>query len=443
MLRAGWSEAPNIRPAPLPPDQRPFPADERRGSRELPTRAQFFQTDATAFGERRHYSWGMKIVPEITARRRVLGICVMTIFSLMHITAEYLGTGDRGRAVSKLAVSIVGLPILIWGSSAGLRWAACRRLGPLVLLIGGVLSAATLYALLTYAVHVASFSIAIFQPETGTWATSAALRFGFVMGFANFGLWALAFVFPFALEDAGFRALEAHQLRTAAELARLRSHLEPHFLLNTLSAIAGLVTEDPRAARRLLCSLGDLLRDSLRDEGEMQTLGEQIDWLRHYAQILEERHAGHLAFGWAVGAETRAALLPRLLLQPLVENAVKHGALGRKNGGKIEVRAEVVDAKKLVCTIEDNGPGMTNGNTGPEAFGLLSVRRRLELQYAERASFRLESSASGTRSIVEIPLEGTRSSPARTLTWGTSKASRPGYLKNQFTAVINLLRRNS
>jgi LytS/YehU family sensor histidine kinase len=226
------------------------------------------------------------------------------------------------------------------------------------------------------------------------------------MGVTNFGLWALAFVFPFALEDARFRALEAQQLRTAAELARLRSHLEPHFLLNTLNAIAGLVTEDPRAARRLLASLGDLLRDSLRDEGEMQTLGEQIDWLRLYAQILEERHAGHLAFRWEVRPETRAAILPRLLLQPLVENAVKHGALRRRDGGKIEVRA-TVDAKKLVCTVEDNGLGMPDGNTRPGAFGLLSVRRRLALRYAERASFRLESSASGTRSIVEIPIEET------------------------------------
>jgi signal transduction histidine kinase len=338
-----------------------------------------------------------------------LGICVMTIVPLLYIATEYLGTGDHGRTVSKIAASIIGLPILIWASSAGLRWAAVKRFRPLWLLVGGMLSAGMLYAMLLYGMHVASFFIAILQPATGAWGPFAALRVGFAMGVTNFGLWALAFVFPFAIEDARFRALEAQQLRTAAELARLSSHLEPHFLLNTLNAIAGLTTENPRAARRLLASLGDLLRDSLRDEGEMQPLGEQIDWLRNYAQILEERHAGQLAFAWKVAAETRAALLPRLLLQPLVENAVKHGALRRKDGGRIEVRAEVVDAKKLVCTIEDNGLGMPAGKTRPGAFGLLSVRRRLALQYAERASFRLESSASGTRSIVEIPIEETRS----------------------------------
>jgi LytS/YehU family sensor histidine kinase len=95
-------------------------------------------------------------------------------------------------------------------------------------------------------------------------------------------------------------------------------------------------------------------------------------------------------------------------LQPLVENAVKHGALGRKDGGTIAVSCAVTDAKKLVCTVEDNGRGIPEGKTSPGAFGLRSVRRRLALQYAERASFRLESSPSGTRSIVEIPIEETR-----------------------------------
>ena len=77
--------------------------------------------------------------------------------------------------------------------------------------------------------------------------------------------------------------------------------------------------------------------------------------------------------------------------------------------GRVEIRAEVVDAKKLVCTVEDNGLGMPDGVMRPGAMGVHSVQRRLALQYADRASFRLESSAAGTRSIVEIPLEGTRS----------------------------------
>jgi LytS/YehU family sensor histidine kinase len=137
----------------------------------------------------------------------------------------------------------------------------------------------------------------------------------------------------------------------------------------------------------------------------MQTLDDQIEWLRRYAQILEARHAGHLAFHWEVGGGTRQALLPRLLLQPLVENAVKHGALMRDGGGKITVRTELADGPKLICTIEDNGPGVPNGATRPGAFGLVSVRRRLALRYSKAATLRLESSPAGTRSVVELPLE--------------------------------------
>jgi LytS/YehU family sensor histidine kinase len=224
------------------------------------------------------------------------------------------------------------------------------------------------------------------------------------MGLTYFALWALVFVFPLIAEDARVRALEADKLRTHAELAQLRSNLEPHFLLNTLNAVAGLVTEDPRKARQLLGNLGDLLRDSVESAGEMQTLGEQIEWLRRYAHILVTRHAGHLAFRWEIGDGAPRAILPRLLLQPLVENAVKHGALMRAGGGEITVRAKL-SGPKLVCTIEDNGPGIPDSPTRPGAFGLMSVRRRLALRYPQGATLRLESSSSGTQSIVELPLE--------------------------------------
>jgi LytS/YehU family sensor histidine kinase len=94
--------------------------------------------------------------------------------------------------------------------------------------------------------------------------------------------------------------------------------------------------------------------------------------------------------------------LPRLLLQPLVENAVNHGALMRRGGGEVTVSARL-DGERLVCTIEDNGPGFRDGASRPGAFGIASVRRRLALRYADAASLRLESSPVGTRSIVEVP----------------------------------------
>src|SRR6185369_11169926 len=170
-----------------------------------------------------------------------------------------------------------------------------------------------------------------------------------------------------------------------AELARLRSQLEPHFLLNTLNAIASLVTEDPKEARRLIACLGDLLRDSLRDADDLQPLEAEVAWLRRYAEILESRHKGTLVFIWEIENDAKRALVPRLLLQPLVENAVKHGALRRRDGGVVTVRASM-DAdprgsEKVICTVEDNGPGLPDAEPRAGAFGLRSVRRRLQLKF--------------------------------------------------------------
>jgi signal transduction histidine kinase len=337
-------------------------------------------------------------------RRQALGIGVMVGISLLQPVAEFLTTADRARLFARLVALIVGLPLVIVWASAVFRWAARRRVGTVPLMLAGAGASGVLFAILLSAAHRAGYSIEALRPYTGGWRDVDAARVGFAMGLTSFALWALVFVFPFAAEDAGVRALESEKLRIEAELAQFRAHLAPHFLLNTLNAVAGLVTVDPRQARRLLASLGDLLRDSLRSEGEMQTLEEQLKWLRRYAQILEVRHTGQLAFRWEVPDETRRAVLPRLLLQPLVENAIQHGALKRQGGGEITIRTRL-DGEKLVCIIEDNGPGMPDGATRPGAFGLASVRRRLALRYAGAASLRLESSSSGLRSIVELPHE--------------------------------------
>ena len=337
-----------------------------------------------------------------SARRRALGVAVMVAIAILQIATEYLAYGDYRRLLAKAVALAVGLPLVIIGSSALFSRVPQRRAGVLPVIFAGAVASGLLFALLVSAVRLAGFSIDALHPRTLRWGLVDALRIGFTMGLSSFALWALAFVFPFAAEDARLRALESAKLRSEAELAQLRAHLEPHFLLNTLNAVAGLVTDDPREARRLLAALGDLLRDSLGDEGEMQTLDEQVTWLRRYAHILEIRHAGQLHFRWDVQTETRRAQLPRLLLQPLVENAVKHGALMRRGGGEVTVGAKLA-GDKLVCTIEDNGPGIRNGATRPGAFGIVSVRRRLALRYSGAASLRLESSPAGTRSIVEVP----------------------------------------
>jgi two-component sensor histidine kinase len=234
-------------------------------------------------------------------------------------------------------------------------------------------------------------------------AASVVLRMGVASGVAGLGLFAIAVALPFAVSGAR----EAERLRAAAELSRLRANLQPHFLFNTLSTVSGLVDEDPREARRLVGALADLLRDSLVESDDMRTLGDEIEWLRHYATILETRHRGFISFTWDIDEATRDIRVPRLLLQPLVENAVRHGALRRPEGGEVAVRTTLSKGPgaRVTCIVEDNGPGPQPGARRPGAMGLDLVTRRLALRYGKWAEFRLESEGGRTRSIVALPAE--------------------------------------
>jgi sensor histidine kinase YesM len=112
-------------------------------------------------------------------------------------------------------------------------------------------------------------------------------------------------------------------------------------------------------------------------------LGQEEAFLRKYAEILESRHKGALAFKWELDADVRTAPVPRLLLQPLVENAVKHGALRRRGGGTVTMRASLVPRVSsegpdvIECTVVDDGPGFAEGPIRQGAIGLSVVRRRL------------------------------------------------------------------
>ena len=167
--------------------------------------------------------------------------------------------------------------------------------------------------------------------------------------------------------------------------------------------MSGLVVQQPAQARDLIGALGDLPRHLLDEPDEMQTLGDEVQWLQRYADILETRHRGTLRFEWSIADETRGVRVPRLLLQPLLENAVQHGALRRREGGEVRVRTSVDARGRVLCVVEDNGPGPDARPTRPGAMGLRIVTRRLALEYADRATFRLEAGGGLTRSIVELP----------------------------------------
>jgi two-component sensor histidine kinase len=346
-------------------------------------------------------------------RRHRLALAVIGAMMVTMALAQW-GSGQPIRTIVVRELFImIELPVLFIGVAHVYDYVLRKRMSPLQSLLMSGATSTSIAMTLAAVFYFVGALVPVFRAAfPGDMANSffAVMIAAFGLGIMHLGIFALAFVYPFAAHDARVRALEADRLRTAAELARLRGHLEPHFLLNTLNAIAGLVTEDPREARRLLAALGDLLRDALRDGDEMHTLEQEEAFLRKYAEILESRHKGSLSFKWELDADVRTAPVPRLLLQPLVENAVKHGALRRRGGGTVTLRASLVPRASidgpdvLECTVVDDGPGFAEGPIRQGAIGLSVVRRRLELKF-QHATLRIESSTEGTRAIVafEIP----------------------------------------
>jgi signal transduction histidine kinase len=344
--------------------------------------------------------------PPSRAARRWLGVAVVLLVVLLQAGTELLSGHERPRVLVRLGLAALQMPLLILTLSWSFERAKRQRLGSVATLVMGAAIAGVLGAFFGLVLWKLGELYPAFRLRPGPVVVAPwrAAAWGFLFGQFNFGIWALAFVYPFAVEDARHHALEAERLKSEADLARLRAHLEPHFLLNTLNAIAGLVTEDPRAARRLLAALGDLLRDATRDD-EMQAVGAEVEWLQRYAAILEARYDGAIAFKWDVDPLASKLEVPRLLLQPLVENAVKHGALARGEGGEVIVKVRLEDADHMLrCTISDNGPGISDRPARSGAFGLDAVRRRLSLK-DPRASLAIDSSSEGTNAVVAWPID--------------------------------------
>jgi signal transduction histidine kinase len=195
-------------------------------------------------------------------------------------------------------------------------------------------------------------------------------------------------------------ALETELVR--AELVALKAQLRPHFLFNALNSVMTLMHRDVDAASRTLAELGALLRLSLAGDGAPHVaLASELDFLKRYLAIEEVRFSDRLSVRFDVPPETLAAEVPQLVLQPLAENAVRHGIAARPGRGVIEVSARRV-GDALVLAVRDDGPGP--GAPRPKGIGLANTRARLERLYGEAASLELSAHPDGgTEAIVRLP----------------------------------------
>lgn len=196
-------------------------------------------------------------------------------------------------------------------------------------------------------------------------------------------------------------AAALHAQLADARLNALRTQLNPHFLFNTLNAVSTLVDEDPPGARRMIARLSDLLRHTLgeRDEPEIP-LARELEMLRRYLDIMEVRFQGNLDVSIETEPSLDEALVPNLVLQPLVENAFRHGLAPMQTIGRVAVRAVRHDGD-LVLTVRDNGRGPAEDLR--EGVGLTNTRARLAQLYGARQRLAL-TAAEGGGALVEVRL---------------------------------------
>lgn len=195
---------------------------------------------------------------------------------------------------------------------------------------------------------------------------------------------------------------------TTAQLNTLRTRLQPHFLFNTLNTIGALVEDDPPKARKTIARLGQLLRQILdHQDRSFVTLEEELSYIRDYLDIEQTRFSDRLSIAYDIDPDLNTALVPNLLLQPLVENAIHHGIAPISKSGKITILAKR-HQKQLLLEVRDNGVGTSKpeealANPG---IGLETVIERLEALYPDNHAVEVDGAAGkGFQISITLPLQ--------------------------------------
>jgi LytS/YehU family sensor histidine kinase len=247
------------------------------------------------------------------------------------------------------------------------------------------------YPLVGRSYHHASWPF-VFMYETVKLTLFMGLWLAIIFGLKSFTLW----------KQERERLLQMQKHLAESQLAQLKAQLQPHFLFNALNTISALMQSDVERADRLLAKLADLLRASLATGARQATsLREEWKLLELYASIMQERFAGRVTLGWNATEEALNASIPAMLLQPLLENAYKHGV--ERSSQPVAIR---VDARRegdaLRIAIHNTGRLRDEPGSG---IGLRNCRERLALVYGERSSLTLAPLEDGVAASVTLPYE--------------------------------------
>jgi len=221
----------------------------------------------------------------------------------------------------------------------------------------------------------------------------AGLWLGIIFGLESFKRW--------KLEREKLLTLQKHLAES--QLAQLKAQLQPHFLFNTLNTISSLMQVDVERADRLLTRLADLLRSSLQASArDLTSLREELKLLGLYAEIMQERFAGRVTIGWNIASDANEAQVPAMLLQPLLENAFKHGVERSRDPVSIRITAET-RGEELHVTITNSGSSLPEAPS--DGIGMRNCRERLEVMYGARARLDLVHEGDGVAAKLTLPVK--------------------------------------
>jgi sensor histidine kinase YesM len=249
-------------------------------------------------------------------------------------------------------------------------------------------------------------SLAFWASGVGSWDDPRAwqpVAVGLFFGFIGAVTLLLSERIEMEVEQRKLIKSESERREVEANLKLLQAQIEPHFLFNTLANVSSLIDSDPALAKKLLERLNDWLRVALlRARSDRSTLGDELDMLENYLQILKIRFGERLRWKVQVTETARRSIFPPMLLQPLVENAVRHGIEPKIGGGEIVIAARVEDGR-LYCEVSDDGVGLQQMEGG--GAGLSNVRERLATLSGGKGRLALsDKQHGGTVVTLEMPL---------------------------------------
>jgi hypothetical protein len=311
------------------------------------------------------------------------------------------------RLPAPVATVVVPL-VLAFGFICLTPWYLCQRFPlrstpvwrpPLVHLLVALISA-SLWALLAHALLVTLAS----PPNGSSFVGLESAMFGRAV--PVFLLSSVLHYLAIAVDAsraAETRAATAQSLAAQAELRALRAQLTPHFLFNSLNSISALTSADPPAARRMCLLLGDFLRGTLHLSSlERIPLGQELALVDQFLAIEQVRFGERLTLERSIAPEALAIAIPPLIVQPLAENALRHGVAQRLDGGTVSIEARI-DGDELVVAIENPVDGPPRPRTGRPAVGLDNVRRRLEAGYGRVGQLRVGGDSERFRAEIRLP----------------------------------------